>query len=75
MPSSQAQIAKRELVTLLLALASKEKQLVLGKIAYRARIIRVLKSVKAQKTATNIAAGFRKICLECVKKKGAATSG
>ena len=54
---------------------SKEKRFVLGKMAYQARVIRVLKSVKARKTAKNIAAGFRKICVEGVKKKGAATSG
>ena len=50
---------------------SKEKRFVLGRMAYQARVIRVLKSVKVRKTAKNIAAGFRKICVDCVSRRRA----
>ena len=51
-----------------------EKKAVLGKMAYKARVKRVIQSVGAQRTAGNIAKGFAKICREVVRKGGAASS-
>ena len=50
-----------------------EKKAVLGKMAYKARVKRVI-HVGAQRTAGNIATGFAKICREVVRKGGAASS-
>lgn len=46
---------------------------VLGKMAYKDRVRRVLRTKKAQTTAKNCANSLRKVCREVVKKKGAAT--
>jgi len=51
-----------------------EKKAVLGRMAYKARVKRVIQSVGAQRTAGNIAKGFAKICREVVRKGGAASS-
>ena len=48
---------------------------VLGKSAYIARVRRVLKARRAQTCAANCVKSLRKVCLEVVEKKGAATSG
>ena len=49
------------------------KRPVLGKMAYRARVLRVIKSKKSQLTAKNIFAGFKRVCRLVIKKKGAAS--
>ena len=51
------------------------KRPVLGKMAYRERLRRVVKSVKARTVAINTLASLRKTCKEVIKKKGAATRG
>ena len=51
------------------------KRLVLGRMAYRARVIRVLKTAKAQTTAANIAKGFRRTYKRIVDSKGAGVKG
>ena len=51
------------------------KRPVLGRMAYRARVIRVLKTAKAQTTAANIAKGFRRTCKRIVDSKGAGVKG
>ena len=51
------------------------KKKVLSKAAYRARVRQVLRTKKAQGVAAACAKGLRKVCLEVVRKKGAATSG
>ena len=47
----------------------------LGKMAYKARVLRVVKSRKAQCVASNIALGLRKACTAVVNRKGAAIRG
>ena len=47
----------------------------LGRMAYVARVRRVVKTDKAQTVAGNHAQALRKVCREVIKKKGAATSG
>ena len=51
------------------------KKPVLGKMAYRARVVRVIKTKKAQQTAINIAKSFRKTCKRIVECRGAAVKG
>ena len=51
------------------------KRPVLGKMAYKARVRRVVMTQKFQKTAGNCAKRLKKVCREVVAKKGAATSG
>ena len=51
------------------------KRPVLGKSAYIARVRRVLKAKRAQTCAANCVKSLRKVCLEVVEKKGAASSG
>ena len=51
------------------------KKLVLGRMAYRSGVIRVLKTTKAQTTAANIAEGFRRTCKRIVDSKGAGVKG
>ena len=51
------------------------KRPVLGRMAYRARMVRVLKTTKAQATAANIAKGFRRTCKRIVDSKGAGVKG
>ena len=51
------------------------KKPVLGKMAYRARIMRVLKTQVAQRKASNIAKGFRRTCKLIVDGHGAAVRG
>ena len=51
------------------------KKPVLGRMAYRARVIRVLKTTKAQTAAANIAKGFRRTCKRIVDCKGAGVKG
>ena len=48
---------------------------VLGKMAYKTRVLRVIKTQKAQTVAGSIAKGLRKACREVIKKKGAAIRG
>ena len=51
------------------------KKAVLGKTAYRARVVRVLKTTKAQTVAANIAKCFRRTCKRIVDGKGAGVKG
>ena len=51
------------------------KRPVLGKMAYRVRLVRLLKTKRAQQVAKNCFLGLRKVCREVVQKKGAATKG
>ena len=51
------------------------KRPVLGKAAYKERIKRICKSKRAQSVAVNIAGGLKKVCLEVVANKGAASRG
>ena len=48
---------------------------VLGKVAYRERLRRLLRSSRAQAVAKNIAKNFRTVCKRVVKAKGAAVKG
>ena len=48
---------------------------VLGKMAYKDRVRRVIKTLKAQTVAANIAKGLRKTCRAVLKAKGAAVKG
>ena len=48
---------------------------VLGKVAYRDRIKRLLRSSRAQAVAKNIAKNFRTVCKRVVKAKGVAVRG
>ena len=50
----------------------KNKREPLSKTQYISRVKQVLKSSKAKERASNIAGGFRKVCKEVQKKKGAA---
>ena len=43
-----------------------------GKTAYTERVKRLLRSARAQKVASNIALGFKRVCKQVVKNKGAA---
>lgn len=52
---------------------AKQKRALLGKTAYKARIRRVIKSVRAQEAAANCAKRFRKVCRRVVQVKGAAS--
>ena len=51
------------------------KRFVLGKMAYKARVVRLLKTNRAQQTAINIAKGYRKTCKRIVECRGAAVKG
>ena len=51
------------------------KKPVLGKMAYRARVVRVLKTTKAQTVAANIAKGFRRTCKRIADCKGRGVKG
>ena len=51
------------------------KKPVLGKTAYRARVLRVLKTTKAQTVVANFAKGFRRTCKRIVDGKGAGVKG
>ena len=48
---------------------------VLGKMAYKCRVRRVIMTQKAQTTAANIAKGLRKTCRAVVAARGAAVKG
>ena len=48
---------------------------VLGKMAYKSRVRRVIMTQKAQTTAANIAKGLRKTCRAVVAARGAAVKG
>ena len=48
---------------------------VLGKMAFRERVRRVVRTKKAQEVATNCAKGLRKVCCEVIRKRGNATKG
>ena len=52
-----------------------QKRPALGKAAYKARVIRVLKTRAAQKAASRIALGFQRACKEVVAKKSAGIHG
>ena len=51
------------------------KRPVLGKVAYRERVRRVLQTKKAQKVAKSCALGLRKVCKAVIKGGGIATRG
>ena len=51
------------------------KKPVLSRMAYRARVVRVLKTTKAQTAAANIAKGFCRTCKRIVDSKGAGIKG
>ena len=51
------------------------KRPVLGKMAYKGRVRSVCSSQQAQQVAKACARGFRKVCQEVVRNKGAATRG
>jgi transposase len=51
----------------------REAKPVMGRAAYTRRVRQVLKSHAAQKAAASCARGLRKVCLEVIKKKGAAS--
>ena len=64
---------RRRLCTLVLQdLRAKRK--VLGRTAHKARLARVLQSVKAQKVAASCTRKFRAVCKAVVARKGAASS-
>ena len=44
-----------------------------GKTAYTMRLKKLLRSARAQKVASNIALGFKRVCKQIVKNKGAAS--
>ena len=44
-----------------------------GKTAYTLRIKKLLRSARAQRVAANIALGFKRVCKQVVKNKGAAS--
>ena len=46
---------------------------VLGKTAYTVRVKKLLRSARAQQVASNITLGFKKVCRQVVKNKGAAS--
>ena len=48
---------------------------VLGKMMYRERLKRFLRTVKAQRVAKNLAGNFRTVCKRVIKAKGAAVKG
>ena len=50
----------------------RNKRIPLSKEQYIRRVKQVLQSTKANQKAANIAGGFRKVCKEVLKKKGAA---
>ena len=52
-----------------------DKRPVLGKMAYKRRVRSVCSSQQAQRVAKACARGFRKVCQEVVRNKGAATRG
>ena len=51
------------------------KRPVLGKMAYKARVQRLVRSAPSQTAAANIAEGFRAVCKRIVAAKGAAVKG
>ena len=51
------------------------RDIVLGKMAYKARVRRVIKSAKSQTVAGNVAKGLRGTCQRVVAAKGAAVKG
>ena len=51
------------------------RDIVLGKMAYKARVRRVIKSAKSQTVAGNVAKGLRGTCKRVVAAKGAAVKG
>ena len=66
---------RRKLRSMDLADDAIAKKPVLGRMAYRARVVRILKINKAQNTAANIAKGFRRICKRIVDSKRAGVKG
>ena len=46
---------------------------VLGKTAYTLRVKKLLRSARAQQVASNVALGFKRVCKQVVKNKGAAS--
>jgi transposase len=52
-----------------------KKRLAASRTLYKARLIRIMKSKKAQEVAGNCVRGLRKVALEVKKKKGAASRG
>ena len=53
----------------------KAKRPVLGKTAYKARVRALLKTRKANLKAAAFARGFRRVCQEVLRKKGARARG
>ena len=51
------------------------KRPLLGKMAYRARTVRGLKTKRAQEVAINIARGYKRTCKSIIAAKGAAVKG
>ena len=51
------------------------KRPVLGKMAYKARVRRVIKSAKSHTVAGNVAKGLRGTCKRVVAANGAAVKG
>ena len=72
MPVSLAQAARLRAIDLADAVA---KRPVLNKTAYKARVRRVIKSVRSQTVAGNYAKGLRGTCKRVVAAKGAAVKG
>ena len=80
MVASAVLLAKRALLKLVLALAvsyadAVAKRPVLSKVAYIQKVRRVLKTKKAQTTASNRAMRLRKACQMVVKGDGVAVKG
>lgn len=46
---------------------------VLGKTAYTLRVKKLLRSARSQQVASNVALGFKRVCKQVVKNKGAAS--
>ena len=47
----------------------------LGKLAYKMRVTRVLKTRAAQQAASRVASGFKRQCQQVLKNKGAGIHG
>jgi hypothetical protein len=47
----------------------------IGRIAFKKRVVSLLKSKKANEVAANCFKGLRKVCQEIEKKKGGASRG
>jgi transposase len=51
------------------------KRPIVGRVAFKARVRRVLSSVRAKEVAAKCVRGLKKVAAEVVRKRGAATSG